>query len=96
MTIAYTLEQAETDLRNVYWLIRATRIRNWKHVNNARAIKAAMRMMGVKKREIDDAMYCLRNFDCQRCNKNAGINLPCHEIGKRREEAAKARDREID
>lgn len=83
MTIAYTLEQAECDLRNVYWLIRATRKRNWQHVNKARVIKAAMRLMGVKKWEIDDAMYCLKNFDCKRCNKNAQ-GIPCHEIGKRR------------
>jgi len=83
MTIAYTLEQAETDLRNVYWLIRTTRVRNWKHVNKARAIKEAMKLMGVTKHEMKNAMYCLKRFDCGRCEKNKS-GVPCYEIAKRR------------
>jgi hypothetical protein len=88
MTIAYTLEQAEADLRNVYWLIRASRHTNWKHVNRARAIKEALKRMGIRRHEIIDASYCLRHFDCDRCKKNAG-GIPCYEIGKRRAAAAK-------
>jgi len=88
MTIAYTLEQAEQDLRNVYWMIRASRHTNWKHVNKAKWIKTAMKAMGIRRHEIVDASYCLKNFDCKRCDKNAG-GIPCHEIGKRRKEKQK-------
>jgi hypothetical protein len=91
MTMAYTLEQAERDLRNVYFMIRACRVKNWKHNNKAKWIKEAMRRMGVKRHELIDASYCLRNFDCRRCNKNAG-GTPCYEIGRRRREAALLRN----
>jgi hypothetical protein len=87
--IAYTLEQAESDLRNVYWMIRASRATNWKHVNRARSIKDALRRMGIKKHEISDACYCLKNFDCKRCNKNNG-GIPCWSIAERRRIEAKA------
>lgn len=92
MTIAYTLAQAQRDLANVYWMIRATRVKDraWKHINKARSIKDAMRMMGVKKWEIDDAMYCLKHFDCKRCNKNAA-GIPCYEIERRRAAAVTKR-----
>lgn len=90
MTIAYTLEQAERDLCNVYWLIRASRSTNWKHVNKARAIKEAMKAMGIRRHEIVDASYCLKNFDCSRCNKNAG-GIPCYQIGRRRAAAVTQR-----
>lgn len=88
MTLAYTLEEAERDLRNVYWMIRATRVRNWKHVNKARAITTAMKLMGVKRWELINAMYCLKNINCSRCDKNK-YGLACYEIGKRREQAEK-------
>lgn len=86
-TIAYTLEQAEQDLRNVYWRLRASRSTDWKHQNKARAIKEAMKRMGIKRHEINDAMYCLRTSDCKRCNWNAG-GIPCWQISKRRVAAA--------
>jgi len=81
--VAYTLATAIRDLRNVYWTIRASRQTNWQAVNKARNIKNAMRAMGVRRHEIIDASYCLRNNDCRRCNKNAG-HVPCYEIEKRR------------
>jgi len=82
--IAYTLEQAEQDLRNVYWHIRASRTTNWKYVNKARSIKDAMRRMGVKRHEINNAMYCLKTHDCKRCNWNNGAGIPCWQISRRR------------
>lgn len=82
-SLAYTLEQAEQDLRNVYWRIRASRTTSWKWVNKARSIKDAMRRMGVKRHEINNAMYCLKVHDCKRCNWAAG-GIPCWQISERR------------
>lgn len=91
--LAYTLEQAEQDLRGAYWVIRNSRLTNWKAVNKIRSIKDAMRRMGVRKFEIDDACYCLKRFDCNRCDKN-NHGIPCYEIGKRRKKAAEEKARE--
>jgi hypothetical protein len=87
MTIpTYTLLDAERDLRNVYWHIRTSRGTSWKHVNQARAIKEIMRKMGVRRHEIIDATYCLRNINCNRCSKNK-LGIACYEISKRRLQA---------
>jgi len=86
-SVAYTLEQAEQDLKSAYWRIRASRTTDWKWVNKARSIKDAMRLMGVKRHEINEAMYCLRVNDCKRCNWVTG-GTPCWQISKRRKEAA--------
>jgi hypothetical protein len=86
--IAYTLEHAEQDLRGVYYRIRASRQTDWKLVNEARFIQEALKRMGIKKFEIDDARYCLKKIDCNRCNKNAG-GTPCYFIGERRKQAEK-------
>lgn len=86
--LAYTLEEAEADLRNVYWQIRTSRNTNWKCVNKAKFIKDAMRRMGVRRHEIVDASYCLRNIDCKRCDKNNG-GIPCYAIARRRAQAKK-------
>jgi hypothetical protein len=83
--LAYTLEQAEADLRQVYWMIRASRQTNWKYVNKARSIKDAMRRMGITEDEIRNASYCLKTQDCKRCNWNKGTGeLPCWKISDRR------------
>lgn len=83
--VAYTLEQAETDLRQVYWLIRASRETNWAHQNKARWIKSAMRRMGISDTEIRNATYCLKTKDCKRCNWNSdSLGIPCWAISKRR------------
>jgi hypothetical protein len=83
---SYTLEQAEADLRNVYWRIRCSRKTNWKALNEARSICAAMEKMGVTRWEIKAARYCLRTRDCRRCNHNAGPpNVACFRIGERRQ-----------
>lgn len=89
----YTLEEAERDLRNVYYLIRTSRRTNWAAVNKARGIKAVMKIMGVRRHELIDAMYCLKRIDCKRCNKNAN-GIPCYEISKRRKKAAENEARE--
>lgn len=94
MSIAYTLETAERDLRNVYWHIRASRQTNWKYVNKARVIMAAMKLMGVKKWELTNAMHCLKNFDCTRCGKN-NEGIPCHRIQERRAAAAAKENAEM-
>jgi len=88
--IAYTLEKAEQDLRNAYWRIRASRTTDWKWVNKARAIKDAMRLMGVKRHEINNAMYCLRSTNCKRCNWAAG-GIPCWQISARRQAEAETK-----
>lgn len=85
--LAYSLADAEGDLRNTYWQIRAKRhgTTNWKAVNNVRYITMAMERMGVTKAEIKAAMYCLRTPDCRRCNKNGGAGfIACFFIEKRR------------
>jgi hypothetical protein len=89
-TLAYTLEQAEADLRNAYWFIRASRKTNWKYVNKVRCIREAMLKMGVTKSEIKDAMYCLKSHNCPRCQWNSENNLPCWQISKRRKLEATA------
>lgn len=82
--LAYTLEQAETDLRNTYWVIRASRSTNWRAVNKVRVIRAAMECMGVTKEEIKAAMHCLKTSNCKICNYTGGNSLPCWAISSRR------------
>lgn len=89
--LAYTLEQAEADLRNTYWLIRASRETNWRAVNKVRVIRGALERMGVTRQEIKDAMHCLKTNNCKRCNWNASdgldAGLPCWAISRRRAQA---------
>lgn len=85
--IAYTLEEAETDLRNTYWHIRNSRKTNWKYVNKARWIKEAILRMGITSRELSNAVYCLKTEDCQRCKwtVDPANNIPCWSLNKRRQ-----------
>lgn len=85
--LAYTLEQAEEDMRRTYFFIRSKRWQttNWSAVNDFRHIKHAMLRMGVTEVEIKAAMHCLKVRECRRCNKNGGAGfIACHYIGKRR------------
>ncbi len=82
ISIGSLLLEVETEFRNLYWTIRASRCTNWQAVNKSRSLADILRRCGVPAHKVREGRYCLRQRVCNRCIDDAD-GLRCHAFAAR-------------